>query len=128
VLFPALVPFTKQLETLRDARGLSQRALAARARMSPSRYREIAQAQADPNAIELMQLARALDVAVVDLFDSSPRSSTPDVRTVLQTDLDALVEVHARLGAIIERLVTPDSSPTPRRATRRGARAAKHHR
>jgi len=100
--FPTLVPFAERLENLRLERGLTQRTLAARARISVHYYQDIAHARANPTVIALLNLAQALDVSLADLFESpAPRDER---RAVLVTDLVELTATHERLTLIVERL------------------------
>src|SRR5689334_1634707 len=79
--FPILEPFARRLETFRLERGLTQRVLADRAKISTNHYQDIAHAEANPTITVLLSLASALDVSLVDLFDSAPSSSSEERRS-----------------------------------------------
>src|SRR5258705_1176449 len=66
--FPSLAPFGWRLKSLRL--GLTQRALAERAKISTNHYQDTAHARANPTVMVLLSLANALGVSLVDLFDS----------------------------------------------------------
>lgn len=116
--FPTLEPFAKRLETLRLERGYSQRALAARARISTNHYQDIAHAHANPSVIVLLQLADALGVQVADLFDS-PVPLADAHRRVLVTDLAELAAAHSRLTDIVERIAKDEMRQRRRLSKRR---------
>jgi transcriptional regulator with XRE-family HTH domain len=101
--FPTLEPFARRLEGLRLDRGLTQRALAARAHISTNYYHDIAHAQANPTVIVLLSLADALDVPVSDLFDC-PEPVNATRRVVSAADLRDLAATHQHLTHIVERL------------------------
>jgi len=103
--FPALEPFARRLEALRLERRLTQHALAQRARISTKHYREIAHAHANPSVIVLLNLATALGVSLLDLFDSPPPAD--EYRTILVADLKDLAATLERFTAIVKRLA-PD--------------------
>jgi transcriptional regulator with XRE-family HTH domain len=105
--FPTLEPFAQRLEGLRLERGFTQRTLAERAHISTNHYQDIAHAHANPTVIVLLDLASALGVSVVDLFDS-PAAPPDGHRTVLVTHLRELAATHKRLTDVVERLVTDD--------------------
>jgi transcriptional regulator with XRE-family HTH domain len=119
--FPTLEPFAQRLERLRLERGLTQRALAARARISTNYYQDIAHAQANPTVLALLRLADALGVPLRDLFDS-PAAPPDELRTVRAEDLGELAATHERLTAIVERLASRDMWPE-RRNTKRHEQA-----
>jgi transcriptional regulator with XRE-family HTH domain len=59
----------KRLKRIRDQRGFSQRALAAKAKMSYTYLCNVERGQADPSLSTLRRLAKALKVRVADLLD-----------------------------------------------------------
>lgn len=115
--FPTLEPFARRLESLRLERGLTQRAVAERAKISTNHYQDIAHAHANPTVIVLLSLASALGVSLVDLFDSLPPPSD-EHRIVLVTDLTDLAATHKRLTDIVKRLAKDELRPRPRHTKR----------
>lgn len=103
--FPALEAFARRLESLRLERGLTQRALAARAGISANHYADIAHAEANPTVIVLLGLARALGVSLDDLFDSSSLPAAGECRTVLVADLKQLAASYEQLADVVNRLL-----------------------
>jgi transcriptional regulator with XRE-family HTH domain len=101
--YPTLEPFARRLEELRLGRGLTQRALAKRARVSTNHYQEIAHARANPTVIVLLRLAAALEVPLVELFDRPP-ATAEEHRIVSTNDLRDLTSAHKRLTDIVGRL------------------------
>jgi hypothetical protein len=79
--FPTLEPFGRRLESLRLKCGLTQRAVAARAHISTNHYQDIAHANANPTLVVLVELANALTVPLVYLFE--PPMLPDDRRLVL---------------------------------------------
>ncbi len=109
VAFPALLDFARRLEALRVQRGISQRALAARAAISTNHYQEIAHAQANPSVLVLLRLANALRVSLAELFESE--TTADDVqRLVPAADLRELASLHRQLRDIVTRLTRYDAS------------------
>lgn len=116
--FPTLEPFAKRLESLRLARGFTQRALAEGAQISTNHYQDIAHAHANPTIVVLLRLASALGVSVVDLFES--RTPPPDDRRVVfLADLRDLVDTHKRLTDVVERLAKKERLSRSRPSKRR---------
>ena len=107
VPFPTLEPFARRLESLRLKRGLTQRALAARADISANHYQDIAHAEANPTVIVLLRLAGALGVSLDDLFDWPPVTPTDERRPVLVDDLKRLVAAYEELTDAVGRLAKP---------------------
>jgi transcriptional regulator with XRE-family HTH domain len=100
--FPALVPFSRRLESLRFERGLTQRAVATRACISTNHYQDIAAARANPTLVVLLNLAHALEVSPSDLFESPlQRSSTH--REVSLADVSELAALLEQLRQIVKR-------------------------
>ena len=100
--FPGLESFAGRLEQLRRERGLSQRALAERARISKNHYIDIAHANANPTVIVLLKLVAALGASLTDLLESQ---TPPDTwHSVLVADLRDLAATHQRLTAVVRRL------------------------
>jgi transcriptional regulator with XRE-family HTH domain len=62
-----------ELAKVRRSKGLSQRALAKQAKVSPSSIYEIEVGRRKPNPSTLLKLANALGVAVVDLLEEKGR-------------------------------------------------------
>ena len=58
-----------KLKRIRERKGLSQRALAAKAKMSVTYLCNVENGKADPSLSTLRRLARALRVKVVNLLD-----------------------------------------------------------
>lgn len=110
--FPTLEPFARRLESLRLERALTQRALAARARISTNHYQDIAHAEANPTVIVLLRLASALGVSLDDLFELPPPDD--DRRSVLTDDLRELVTASRQLSDVVKRLAKSDRSLAPR--------------
>jgi transcriptional regulator with XRE-family HTH domain len=69
-----MVSFARRLESLRFERGLTQRALAERVKISTNHYQEIEDADANPNAKVLLRLANALGVSLGDFVRQRLRS------------------------------------------------------
>jgi len=115
--FPTLEPFARRLESLRLERGLTQRALAARARISTNHYQDIAHAQANPTVMVLLRLAGALGVSLDAMFDSPPPPPADDLRIVLASDLGKLVTLSRQLTNVVRRLAKHDVRATPRHST-----------
>lgn len=63
------------LRRLREARGLSQEALALTADMDPAEVRRIETCKRDPGVRVLTRLAEALDAAPGDLLAGIPRAT-----------------------------------------------------
>lgn len=102
--FPELVPLARRLEALRLERGLTQRALAARASISGNHYQEIAYARANPTITVMIRLAEALNVSMADLFDPVGTAKSERRRSVLIGDLEALVVAHGQLLNTVKRV------------------------
>jgi len=58
-----------RLRTIREGKGLTQRALAAKAKMSVAFLCNVENGKADPSLSTLRRLAKALKVRVVNLLD-----------------------------------------------------------
>lgn len=63
-----LLQFGANLRTAREARGLSQEALAQRAGMDPAEIRRLESARRDPGVRVVTRLARALGIKAADLL------------------------------------------------------------
>jgi transcriptional regulator with XRE-family HTH domain len=71
----------QQLKRLREARGLSQVKLAARADVDPSTVNQIERGAREASPATLRKLAEALDVSIAELIeDASPKVSAPRSR------------------------------------------------
>lgn len=82
-----------RLKQLRDMRGLSQRALAEKAGMSPSYYADIERGDKQINARRLDALARALDVEPADII--SDEANPEDVK--MRAEYEGLPEAQKEL-------------------------------
>ncbi len=69
-----------RIHQLRRARGLSLRDLSKRSRLSPNAISRIERGTSSPTVTTLHQLATALDVDIVTLFEAAPEASTVLVR------------------------------------------------
>lgn len=78
-LIPILRPLGAQVRRLRLERDLAQERLAELAGWSYKYLGRVELARANPSAVKLMQLAKALQVSVGELFDAeaAPLAGTP---------------------------------------------------
>jgi transcriptional regulator with XRE-family HTH domain len=74
-----LVGFAHNLTCLMEAQGKSVAAVAAVAGLKPSRIERFLKAEVEPGAIEIMRLAKALDVTPGVLVDEIPRKPDGEV-------------------------------------------------
>jgi ribosome-binding protein aMBF1 (putative translation factor) len=79
--FPTLEPFARRLENIRLERGLTQCAVAAGAHISTNHYQDIAHANANPTLVVLVELANALTVPLVHLFEPPMLPRRPQARS-----------------------------------------------
>ena len=110
-----------QVRALRLERRLSQERLAERAGLNYKYIGRIELAKSDPGADVLVRLARALDVAVGDLFETiTPRDASR--YRMSPADLEAAAASLAALSAIVERTLSREAGPLPPRAPRKSRR------
>lgn len=72
--------FAERLHNLRSEKGLSQEALAAKAKLHPSYISALERAAKAPGLIVLEQVAKGLDVSLPELVDFSDSGSPTDDR------------------------------------------------
>jgi transcriptional regulator with XRE-family HTH domain len=119
-----------QLRHLRLQRSLSQERLAELAGLSYKYLGRIELAKADPGADVLVRLARALTVAVGDLFETiTPTASAgaasaapPTLSTLAPADLDAVTSALVTLSTVVDRVRARQAGALPARAPRRSRR------
>ncbi len=77
----AIEDIARRLKEAREAKGLSQRALSARVRLTQAHISNIENAAADLHLSNLLELARALDFEVMLV----PRKAVPAVQGLVRT-------------------------------------------
>ncbi len=98
--------FTKNLKALREARGLTQNALADQVGVSDSLVRAWEAGRSTPNYVDLMTLRRVLRVSIDELLGCVPMGASGRVQ--LDVDLPALIgeleELTSSANRVLSRL------------------------
>jgi transcriptional regulator with XRE-family HTH domain len=118
---PVLRLLGAQLLRLRLDRKISQQELAARAQINYKHLGRLERAQSEAGAEILVQIARALDVPVGELFERVTPSDKVPYR-LSPADLDEVSDALGRLTALVERIAAKKPRSGPSRAPRRQRR------
>jgi transcriptional regulator with XRE-family HTH domain len=110
-----------QLRRLRLERKMSQERLAEPARLNYKYIGRIELGKADPGAIVLVRLARALTVPVGELFDTITPADASLYR-LSPSDVESVSSALSALHATVDRIVARQPRPIPARAPRRARR------
>jgi transcriptional regulator with XRE-family HTH domain len=106
----AAVQFGRRLRTLREAKGVKQRILAEKAKMSPSYVSQLETGKAQPSFDAIVTFARILDVPMYSffLFDrdmDDPRLLRKRIAAMVATSSpERLKQVHRLMMDILEPL------------------------
>src|SRR5215207_2728822 len=92
----------EQLKRLREARGLSQTKLAARADVNPATVNQIEGGKRTASPATLHKLAAALDVSLYELLEGEPH---PKASTSSQPSFIGLLEEERRLSRFSEAII-----------------------
>jgi transcriptional regulator with XRE-family HTH domain len=115
---PVLRQLGAQLLRLRLDRKMSQQELAGRAQINYKHLGRLERAQAEAGAEILVQIARALDVPVGELFERiSPSANVP--YRLSPADLDEASDALTTLTTLLERVAAKKPRSGPKRAPRR---------
>ena len=106
------------LRRLRLERAITQEALAERSTLNYKHIGRIESGKAEPGALVLIRLARALRVPVGELFDPITPTNGTGYR-VSPLDVESAAEALATLDAIVGRVKSGQAGPMPVRAPRR---------
>lgn len=91
----------ERIRQLRGERGLTLRQLAAQASVSPALISQVERGINDPSLETLRRVAKALDVALFDLFHEPERVDTTVIRS------EARMAITSRLGDMTYTRLTP---------------------
>jgi transcriptional regulator with XRE-family HTH domain len=116
-----LRPLGAQLRQLRLERDFSQEYLAERAGLNYKYIGRIELARVNPGADVLVRLARALTVPIGALFETvMPKDALP--HRLSPTDAEALSTALSALTTVVNRVVSGQPNPLPKRASRQSRR------
>ncbi len=106
-----------QLRRLRLERGITQGTLSRRSGYNYKHIGRIELAKAEPGAVALVRLARAMHVSVGELFETITPSNASGYR-VSPADVEAVHEALASVDEIMGRVTTGRPGPLRKRAPR----------